>query len=95
MTQVFNEKNIEVNFKMAKDGATMIACNPEQRLEAVQSLKEHKHTGHSYMTQEDRDEIRLLKNLHHHWGPNKVKEELVKELNQIGGSFSSHYGGAV
>lgn len=88
MTQIFNEKNIEVNFKMAKNAATMIACHPEHRLEVVPSLKEHKHTGHSYMTQEDRDEIRLLKNLHHQWEPNKVKEELVKELNQMGGSFS-------
>lgn len=80
--KILEEKNIPVNLKMSKDGSTMVACEAEQRLDVVKVMKESGQWGHSYMTKEDRYEVRMLKGINFSFGPNRIKEEILEKLKE-------------
>lgn len=83
--KALEEKNLRVNMKMARDGNTMMQCEAAQRLDVIKVLKENGQTGHSFMTREDRYEVRLLKNVDYSFGPARIKAEIEERLKEMGG----------
>lgn len=60
ITRALKEKNLQVNMRLARDRSTMMSCDAEQRLDVIKVLKDNGQQGHSYMTKEDRYEVRML-----------------------------------
>lgn len=82
-------ENVKVNLKPVNNRETLILCTPEDRLEICDKLRETDHRGHSYKTQEDNIERRLLKNINKDFSGEQVFGELKEKLDEMG----TEYGG--
>lgn len=84
IAKILDEKKFPVNMRLAKDGSTMMACEAEHRLDVIKVLKDNGQHGHSYMTKEDRFEVRMLKGIDSSFGPERIKNEILEKLKDKG-----------
>lgn len=84
------EKGLHLDFKPATKGPGMsVLVDIEQKEEVMKILKEQDARGHSYLTDNERREVIVLKGINYTWTAEMVAEEIQHQLNDMTGPINT------
>lgn len=83
------ENGMEPDFKPAKIGPGMTVLVEIEKKEMMKILKNQNARGHSYLTENERLEVIVLKGINHNWLAEKVASEIKTKLEEMPGPIRS------